>query len=153
MNISKTGYVDIKPGQFALVFKQPFGPYDRSLQEHMELFTSRGGGWDTFRASELFEIHIVCSVAPNTYKGHLADADTLETTLPRRYPRSHVVAGTDTILDASIIRDQLFSIGELADARISKETHRLIKEFEKKERAFALTHIHELLPHIFGETA
>lgn len=150
MTLSKYGYVDIKAGQFVLAFKQPFGPYDRSLQKHVEMFVISGGGWDGFRATELFDIHHVVSVSPNTYKGIDPDDTDQE---QGRYPRSHVVAGTDTRLDATILRDQLFSVGETADARISMETHRLIKEFEKKERAYALTHIHELLPHIFGEAA
>lgn len=153
MTLSKSGYVDIKEGQIALVFQQPFGPYDRSLQEHMERFTSCGGGWDTFRASELFEFHLICSVAPNTYKAHLVDADILKTSLPRRYPRSHVVAGTDTIQDATILRDQLYLIGELADNRVNREMYRLIAPFEEKEREYARQQIHGLFPHIFGEAA
>ncbi len=152
MTLSKSGYVDIKPGQIAVVFQQPFGPYDRSLKDHMERFVNRGGGWDTFRADELFEFHLVCNVAPNTYKAHLADADILETSLPRRYPRSHVVAGTDTKLDALILRNQLFLIGEVADNRVDAEMYRLIAPFEKQEREYARQQIHGLLPHIFGET-
>nr|WP_278376687.1 hypothetical protein [Brucella anthropi] len=151
MTISKSGYVDIKPGQFALVFQQPFGPYDRTLPKHLERFVSRGGGWDTFRASELFEIHIVCSVAPNTYKGHLDDAELMEISFPRRYPRSHVIAVGKTVKEVMAIRDRLFNIGAIADSRIEQESRRLIAKFEADERAHALTHIHELLPHVFGE--
>ncbi|MGU3399170.1 hypothetical protein ACLBWS_05415 [Brucellaceae bacterium D45D] len=147
MTISKSDYVDIKAGQYALVFQQPFGPYDRSLQDHMAMFVNRGGGWDSFRASELFDIHFVCSVSPNTYKGIVKDDTDQE---QGRYPRSHVIAGTDTTLDATILRDQLFSIGEFAEARISLETRRQMAEFTKKEREYALQQIHGLLPHIFG---
>lgn len=149
MTLSKSGYVDIKPGQIALVFQQPFGPYDRSLQEHMERFVNRGGGWDTFRAHELFEFHLVCSVAPNTYKGIVTDDTDQE---EARYPRSHVVAGTDTKLEALILRNQLFLIGEVADNRVNTEMYRLIAPFEKKEREYARQQIHGLFPHIFGET-
>lgn len=41
-----TQFIDIKPGQWVLAFDQPYGPYDRTMAEQVELFASRHGGWE-----------------------------------------------------------------------------------------------------------
>ena len=46
-------YIDIKPGQWVLAFNEPYGPHDKPMAEHLEMFVHEGGGWDGHRASEI----------------------------------------------------------------------------------------------------
>ncbi|CAN7583818.1 hypothetical protein [Rhizobium leguminosarum] len=48
--------IDIRPGQWVLAFDEPYGPYMRSMQEQLEMFRNRGGGWDSHSAMEIFHV-------------------------------------------------------------------------------------------------
>lgn len=80
-----TPLVDIKPGQWALAFDQPYFFPGSDMAEWLEKFVCRGGGWDSHRAAEIFLVHRVETVKPKTY---FADGG-------RRFPRENVVAAAE----------------------------------------------------------
>lgn len=57
-----TSFVQIEAGQWVLAFYEPYGPFDREMSEHLEMFTSQGGGWDHHRETEIFRLHRVTDV-------------------------------------------------------------------------------------------
>jgi hypothetical protein len=138
-----SAFVHIDSGQWVLTFFQPYGPYDREMPEHLELFARRGGGWDSHRATEIFYIHQVQRVAPKTYWAVSGE----------RQERSHVIAAGKSLAAMIVLRDKLFAIGDDADDKIEAEMYRRIERFEAKVRATALRKVHRCLPHIFGRTA
>lgn len=135
--------VHIESGQWVLTFYQPYFPPDRDMKDHLECFTTWGGGWDGHRADEIFLVHQVEVVKPKTYI----------TPQHERFFRSHVVAGCATEKDAVCLRDRFFAIGRDATKAIEAEMHRLVKPFAKQKQADALEQIHAALPHIFGRDA
>ena len=145
-----TGFVDIKPGQWVLAFDQPFGPYSREIPEHLEMFASRGGGWDSMHQDEIFIVHQVQSVAPKTYQAAASDSQyRRDGHLAGRYYRTHVVAAFRTQDAAISLRDRFFAIGEATSDKIEAEMYRRIEKFAAKERAKAEAKIRRLLPHHF----
>lgn len=80
-----TPLVDIKPGQWALAFDQPYFLPGSDMAAWLEKFVCRGGGWDSHRADEIFLVHRVETVKPKTY---FADGG-------RRFPRENVVAAAE----------------------------------------------------------
>ncbi|MBP1862063.1 hypothetical protein [Rhizobium herbae] len=63
-----TTLIDIKAGQWVLAFPQPYGLWDdTTMQERMEGFCRLGGGWDSHRVDEIFAVHQVQKVMPQTY--------------------------------------------------------------------------------------
>ncbi len=148
-----TKFIDLKDGQWVLAFDQPFGPYSREMPQHLELFSRRGGGWESFRAREIFLIHQVEKVTP---KGYMAREDVAENGKRRssvmwgRYPKTHAVKAFDAKDDAIAFRDRLFAIGVATDDAIETEMYRRIEKYAAKKRAAAERKIRRLLPHFFG---
>jgi hypothetical protein len=142
-----TKFVDMKPGKWALAFFQPYGPYSHSMQEHLEMFARRGGGWDSHRATEIFLIHQIEAVKPKTYT---AIGSSSRVRAGERLARTHVIAAVDTEAEAIALRDRFFAIGVDADDRIEAEMYRRIAKFETRETAKAVKRVHRCLPHIFG---
>lgn len=148
-----TALVDMKPGQWVLAFDQPYGPYTREMPEHLEMFASRGGGWDSHHAAEIFIVHLVEAVAPKTYHAAASDARYRRDGHPAgRYYRSHVVAVAASQAEAIAFRDRFFAIGEASDNKVSAEMYRRIEKFADREHGKALNRIHKLLPRFFGST-
>ncbi|WP_455918779.1 hypothetical protein [Ensifer canadensis] len=143
-----TGFVHIQPGQWALAFDQPYGPYLRPMPEHLEGFASRGGGWESHRPSEIFVIHQVEKVMPKTYTStgndsrHVSDGDRLD--------RMLVIATGPSPELMLALRDKLFAIGVATDDAIEAEMYRRVEKFAARKRAVAEGKIHRLLPHHFG---
>ncbi|MGA6113343.1 hypothetical protein [Agrobacterium radiobacter] len=144
-----TSFVHIEPGQWVLAFYEPYGPFNREMSEHLEMFTSQGGGWDHHRETDIFRLHRVTDVKPKTY---FADITISKHKIRAndRYHRSHVIAAGSTEEEMTALRAKFFAIGVDADDRVNKEMYRRIKIFKAKERAAALEKIHACLPHIFG---
>lgn len=145
-------FVDIKPRQWVLAFGQPFFYPGSDMREHLERFTTWGGGWNGFRAEEIFVVHQVEKVMPKTYlakdwRRKASPADLA------RYPRENVVQAFDTEAQAIVIRDRFHGIGVKTTKSIETEAARLIKAFADKKEAEALEEIHRCLPHIFGRAA
>ncbi len=148
-----TQFVHIEPGQWALVFFEPYGPCDEDMAEHLEQFVNAGGGWDSHLMKEIFNIHCVDRVAPKTFwstKPSLLQPDAF---FQQRVHRGLVVAAGQSKEAVKALRDKFFAIGVEADERINKEMYRRIHKFEIAERAKALKKIHACLPHIFGRPA
>ncbi|RMI21353.1 hypothetical protein [Sinorhizobium meliloti] len=149
-----TTFVHIERGQWVLAFDEPYGPYLAAMPEHLEMFASRGGGWDSHRATEIFHIYRVNDVKPKTY---FINTDEF-VAHPRSYikdrqPRSHVIAAGATKEAMIDLRDKMFAIGSDASDRIEAEMYRRIESFAAKERAKAIKKIHAGFPHIFGKDA
>ncbi|ANL48667.1 hypothetical protein AMC87_CH04046 [Rhizobium phaseoli] len=143
-----TTFVDIKPGQWVLAFDEPYGPYVRTMEEQLEMFRQRGGGWDSHDAAEIFHVYKVKDVKPKTY--FIGESVTHPGAyLKERQPRTHVIAAGVSKEEMIHLRDRLFAIGDEADDRIEAEMYRRIERFAAKERAKAMTKIHRLLPHHF----
>ena len=148
-----TAFVDIKPGQWVLAFDQPYGPYDRKLPEHLEMFAYRGGDWDSHHASEIFIVHLVDAVAPKTYQ---AQADTPESMWRQRarpagrYYRSHVIAAGATKDEMISLRDRFFAIGAEADDQIDFVVERLARPIRARVRKKAVKEVRACLPQHFG---
>ncbi|WP_164777802.1 hypothetical protein [Sinorhizobium meliloti] len=137
-----------------LAFDEPYGPYLAAMPEHLEMFASRGGGWESCRATEIFHVYCVDDVKPKTY---FIDPDE-SVAHPRSYikdrqPRSHVIAAGTTREAMIDLRDKIFAIGSETSARIEAEMYRRVERFAAKERAKAIKKIHASLPHIFGKDA
>jgi hypothetical protein len=138
-----TTLIDIKQFQWVLAFDQPFGPYHRTLPEQVELFISRGGGWESCRATEIFLVHQVQRVMPKTYQAVGG----------RRFDRYLVIAALPSEDEAKALRDELYSIGAKASDDIEQEMYRLIAPFAEARRDAARKDIHAALPNIFGRDA
>jgi hypothetical protein len=149
-------FVDIKPGQWVLAFPQPYGLWDETtMQEHMERFSSRGGGWDSHRVDEIFAVIQIQKVMPQTYLP--IGRSRLIREGERQY-RVNVIAAGKTEADMLRLRDKIYAIGKAADDRIEAERYRRVQKFADREHTKALKKIHATLPHIFstptkGETA
>ncbi|MGO7279393.1 hypothetical protein ACCT18_29520 [Rhizobium ruizarguesonis] len=140
--------IDIRPGQWVLAFDEPYGPYMRSMQEQLEMFRNRGGGWDSHSAMEIFHVYQVMDVKPKTY--FIGESVTHpHAYLKARQPRTHVIAAGATKEEMIDLRDRFFSIGNETDDQIEAEMYRRIEKFAAKKRAAAVREIHRLLPHHF----
>jgi hypothetical protein len=141
-------FVDIKPDLWVLAFDEPYGPYMRSMQEQLEMFRNRGGGWDSHSAAEIFHVYHVTDVKPKTY--FIGESVTHPNAyLKDRQPRTHVIAVGATKEEMVALRDRLFSIGDETDDRIEAEMYRRIEKFSVREYAKAEAKIYRLLPHFF----
>ena len=144
-------FVDIKPGQWALAFFQPFGPYFREMPEHLEGFARRGGGWDNCEPAEIFQIHQIVKVMPKTYissgnKGrYVSDGDRLD--------RLTVIAAGSSREKMIELRDKLYAIGVETSDAIETEMYRRIAKFAERKEAQAQKRIHRMFPEIFGREA
>jgi hypothetical protein len=144
-----TSFVDIRSGQWVLAFNDPYGPHGCEMQEHLEKFCRRGGGWDSHRVSEIFHLYEVIDVKPERYHPRTFKIGQ-SITLPhcylkeRQYRGNVIAAGTKEKMLA--LRDQLFAVGEETDDRIEAEMYRRIEKFAGREYAKAERKIHRLLP-------
>lgn len=144
-------FVDIKPGQWVLAFPQPYGLWDNTtMQEHMERFSKRGGGWDSHRVDEIFAVVQVQKVMRQTYL--TMGSGRLIREGERQY-RVNIIAAGKTEAEMLRLRDKIYAIGDATDDRIEAEMYRRIENFADRERAKALKKIHATLPHIFGRPA
>lgn len=150
-----TVLIDIKPGQWVLAFDQPYGPYSREMPEHLEMFSSRGGGWESDKAGEIFIVHQVEAVSPKTYMATSATRGGYRwgEHPAGRYPRSHVVATFGSEAVALAFRDKFFAVGTESSDRIEAEMYRRIEKFADREHGKAVQKIHKLLPQFFGRSA
>ncbi|MBY5397962.1 hypothetical protein HFN01_24420 [Rhizobium leguminosarum] len=143
-----SSFIDIKPSQWVLAFDEPYGPYMRSMQEQLEMFRNRGGGWDSHSAAEIFHVYQVMDVKPKTY--FIGESVTHpHAYLKARQPRTHVIAAGATKDEMIDLRDRFFSIGIETDDQIEAEMYRRIEKFAAKKRAAAVREIHRLLPRHF----
>lgn len=134
-----TEFVTLKSGQWALAFQQPYFFPGSDMKEWLEKFVSRGGGWESHRATEIFDIHHVERVAPKTY-WHVGGG---------RFPRENVIGVFEIQQDARDLRDEFFKIGVAADDQIDFVVDRLARPIRRRVYALALKEIHACLPHIF----
>lgn len=144
-----TEFVTIEPGQWVLAFDEPYGPYDKSMAEHLERFSHWGGGWDHHRKDEIFHVYRVERVMPKTFTVSEVVARPRAYVKDRLF-RAFVIATFDTKEAAISFRDAFFEIGKKADQLVEAEMHRRIKKFAAREEERALRKIHSCLPHIFG---
>ena len=145
-----TDFIPIEPGQWVLAFDQPYGPYDRTVAEHLEWFNKRGGGWDSARATELFLVHQVEKVMPKTYIGSAPIGGSRYTSTLERFDRVFIIAAGKSSADMIALRDKLFAIGADADDAIKAEADRRMEKFIDRVRAKAIKKIHRQFPHFFG---
>lgn len=145
-----TAFVTLEPGQWVLAFHQPYGPYNKALPEHLEMFCRRGGGWDTHDKDEMFFIRQVDRVMPKTYT---TVGSTRYTREGQRLDRGCVVAATGSPRAALLLRDRFFAIGEAADEQIDFVVERLARPVRQRVYRQALKEVHACLPHIFGRKA
>jgi len=151
-----TQFIDIKPGQWVLAFSDPYAPHDREMPEHLEMFSRRGGGWDSHRVTEIFHVFEVIDIKPERH--HPKTYTIGEAVPPRRsfvrdrqYRGNVIAAGTkDKIIG---LRDRLFAVGSEADDVIEAEMYRRIERFAARERGNAVKKIHRLLPQFFRRDA
>ncbi|MGO8154441.1 hypothetical protein AB9F36_31920 [Rhizobium leguminosarum] len=143
-----SSFIDIKLGQWVLAFDEPYGPYMCSMQEQLEMFRNRGGGWDSHSVAEIFHVYQVTEVKPKTY--FIGESVTHpHAYLKARQPRTHVIAAGATKEEMIDLRDRFFSIGNETDDQIEAEMYRRIEKFAAKKRAAAVREIHRLLPSHF----
>lgn len=148
MTLSKSGYVDIKAGQWVVAFPDEYFDCNRTLAENVERLKMKGAGWD-WCVSEVLTIRRVLKVMPKTYD---APVNSRRDDGPkRREQRAAVIASVDTSDDALRLSAALLGIGFTAEERINREMYRLVAPFAQRETEAAIRKIHELLPHIFGE--
>ena len=145
-----TEFVTLAPGQWVLAFNQPYGPHDRPMPEHLEMFAHAGGGWDTHLKDEIFLIQQVNRVMPKTYT---AFGSTRYTSDGQRMDRGCVIADCATEDEAVALRNRFFAIGIEADDQIDFVVERLARPVRKRVYAKALKEVHTCLPHIFGKKA
>jgi hypothetical protein len=140
-------FVEIKPGHWVLAFNEPYGPITRDMPGHLELFSKRGGGWNSHRVSEIFHVYEVNAVKPKTYV--IGQSVTLPHAYlkDRQYRGNVIAAGTKEKM--LFLRERLFAIGEQTDDRIEAEMYRRIEKFAGREYAKAERAIRRLLPHHF----
>lgn len=143
-----SGLVQITAGQWVLAFNEPYGPYDRTMAQHLEMFSSEGGGWESHRKNEILHVYEVTSVMPKTYT--IGESDTHpHAYLKSRLQRALVIAAGNK--DEMIkFRDAFFAIGVEADGRVSAEMYRRIAKFAAREDQKAVRKIRKMLPHFFG---
>ena len=140
--------IHIEPGQWVLAFNEPYGPYDRTMAQHLEMFSNEGGGWESHRENEILHVYEVAAVMPKTYT--IGEADTHpHAYLKSRLQRSLIIAA-GTKAQMIKFRDAFFAIGVETDARVSKEMYRRIEKFAAREDQKAVRKIHRMLPHFFG---
>jgi hypothetical protein len=148
-----TALVDMKLGQWALAFAQEYYFPGSDMAEQLERFATRGAGWDSHLAPEMFLIHRVESVAPKTYQASESLGSKRWRAQPAgRYYRLHVMRAFSSPEAAIALRDKFFAIGSDADDRIEAEMYRRIEKFADREHGKALKRIHKLLPRFFGST-
>lgn len=146
-----TALIPIKPGQWVLAFDQPFGLHDdKSMEDHLAQFCSRGGGWDHIRPGEIFVIHQVHHVSPKGYLGISRAPDGELGT--NKYTRFNVIAVGKSEAEMLARRDKLYAIGAAADDAIEAETRRRMKRYSARQYAKAEKKIHRMFPHFFGRT-
>lgn len=144
-------FIDIKPGQWVLAFDEPYGPFNRTMPEHIETYASRGGGWESHRKTEILHVYEVSDVRPKTYT--IGEAITHPRAyLTKRQYRSHVIAAGGTKAEMIALRDRFFAIGIETGTRIEAEMYRRIEKFAAREEAKAVKAIHRCLPHFFPKT-
>lgn len=147
-----TNFVDIKAGQWVLAFNEQYGPYSREMPEHLEMFSNRGGGWESHRVEEIFHVYEVTDAKParyhpRTYTIGQSVTHPRDNLRERQYRGNVIAAGTKEKMIE--LRDRIFAIGEDADDVIEAEMYRRIGKFAAKKRAAAVRKIHRLLPHHF----
>lgn len=142
-----TELVTLDPGQWVLAFNQPYAPYDKPMPEHLEMFCSRGGGWDIHDKDEMFFIMQVDRVMPKTFT---VDGSTRFIRKGQRLDRSCVIAALATPGDCLGLRERFFAIGAEADEQIDFAVDRLARPIRKRVYAQARKEVHSCLPHIFG---
>ncbi|MCK8779064.1 hypothetical protein M0654_03600 [Rhizobium sp. NTR19] len=141
-------FVDIKPGQWVLAFYEPFGPNSLTLAEHLERFTSRGGGWDCIPSNEIFHLYRVSRATPKTY--HVDEMDThLRAYVTKTQYRGNVIAA-GTKDEMTELRKRFYAIGKEADDQIDFAVDRLARPVRRRVYAKARKEIHKLLPQHFG---
>jgi hypothetical protein len=145
-----TSFVPMEPGQWVLAFDQPYGPYDRTMEEHLANFSSRGGGWDHIRPTEIFLVHQVWKVMPKTYTGSVPVGGTKSAASVERFERACIIAVGKSERDMIRLRDKFYEIGDAADYAIEAETDRRMAKFRERRYAKAEKKIHKLFPHFFG---
>lgn len=146
-----SAFVDIKPGQWVLAFDEPYGPFNKPLEEHVESFATRGGGWDSHRKTEILHVYQVSEVKPKTYT--VGDVHASQHSfIARRQYRALVVAAGATKDEMVALRDKFFSIGVEASERTEAEMYRRIEKFAAREEAKAVKKIHRCLPHLFPKS-
>ena len=147
-------FVDIQPGQWVLAFSQPYAPLEGALKEHIETFTSRGGGWDSHSPDDIFMVLRVSSVSPKTYLAPLParwrygreEAD-------KRHDRGSVIAAGQSEKAMLALRDKFYAIGATTDNIIDAETERRMTKFREREYGKATKQIRRMFPHFFGGEA
>lgn len=145
-----TEFVTLEPGQWALAFYEPFSPHTRSLAEHLEMFTSCGGGWDHIPEQEIFHLYRVSRVMPKTY--HFDDMVThARAYVTKTQYRANVIAAGDKD-EMLALRKRFYAIGHEADDQIDFVVERLARPVRKRVYAQALKEIHACLPHIFSKS-
>lgn len=143
-----TQFVHIEPGQWVLAFDEPYGPFDRSMSQHLEMFSGAGGGWGGHHKDDILHIYEVTTVMPKTYT--IGESVTHPCAyLKSRLHRSLIIAA-GTKEEMIRFRDIFFAIGVDTDHRVGKEMYRRIEKFEAREDAKAVKKIHKMLPHFFG---
>lgn len=141
--------IHIEPGQWVLTFDEHYGPFNRNFQEHVERFSSRGGGWEGHRKAEIFHVLKVKDVMPKTYTFE-DPTPGVRSYLKTRQNRFLVIAVGSTREGMIALRDKFFAIGVETSGRIEKEMYRRIEKYAAREDEKAVKKIHKLLPHIFG---
>lgn len=140
--------VDIKPGQWVLAFDEGF--YDGSdMASWLERFTTWGGGWDGFRAEEIYVIHEVTDVKPKTYFALQRSRRKPDQREVVRASRFFVIQAFTTERQAQAFRDKFHAIGVETTGRIKAEMYRRIENYAAREESKALKKIHRCMPHIF----
>lgn len=123
----------------------------KSLAEHIESFSSRGGGWDSHRKTEILHVYRVSEVKPKTYTVDEVVA-AMRSFIAKRQYRGFVIAAGTSKDEMVALRDKFFSIGVDTSERIETEIHRRIQKFAAREEAKAVMRIHRCLPHLFKGT-
>ncbi len=144
-----TNFIHVESGQWVLAFDEHYGPHNRNFREHLETFSSRGGGWESHRKAEIFHVLQVKEVMPKTYTFE-DPATGARSYLKSRQNRSLVIAAGATREDMIALRDKFFAIGVETSGRIEKEMYRRVEKYAAREDEKAVKKIHKLLPHIFG---
>ncbi|MGP4691637.1 hypothetical protein [Agrobacterium cavarae] len=140
--------IPIAPGQWVLAFDEPYGPFDRTMAQHLEMFSNEGGGWESHRKNEILHVYEVTAVMPKTYT--IGESDTHpHAYLKSRLQRSLVIAAGSKA-EMIKVRDAFFAVGVETDRRVSAEMYRRIAKFAAREDQKAVRKIRKMLPHFFG---
>ncbi|PAP94507.1 hypothetical protein [Mesorhizobium wenxiniae] len=143
-----TAQIEIQPGQWVLAYVDQFctAYIDDDMPRALERLTSGGSGWACLspkRPWEQFMVSFVAKAMPKTWENEHG----------WRGRRSFIIAVADTQAEMLALRDELFSIGFVADKQIEEETARVMADFERATKADALAKIHAALPHMFPAVA